>query len=187
MTIELCANFCLPTYGIFGIEYSGECYCGNSLGTGSVVAPSTDCNMACGGDHNEICGAGNRLSIYLKDGYSVPAAPQHVPKVHGFAWAGCYREGNNTRALSGATKVDYTNMSVEICAEFCIGNSLLLMGVEYGGECYCGSVAQWATTGSVLASTSDCNMLCAGNASEYCGGPNRLDLYGVPAGGGMGG
>jgi hypothetical protein len=22
-----------------------------------------------------------------------------------------------------------------------------------------------------------CNMACAGNASEFCGGPNRLDLY----------
>jgi hypothetical protein len=25
--------------------------------------------------------------------------------------------------------------------------------------------------------TSDCNMLCAGNSSEYCGAGNRLDVY----------
>jgi hypothetical protein len=99
MTIELCANFCLPTYSIFGIEYSGECYCGNSLGARSVVAPSTDCNMACGGNPNEVCGAGNRLSMYLKNDYSLPVAPEHVQEVHGYTWAGCFTDGNNTRDL----------------------------------------------------------------------------------------
>lgn len=24
---------------------------------------------------------------------------------------------------------------------------------------------------------ADCNMLCAGNSSEFCGGPNRLNVY----------
>jgi hypothetical protein len=41
-------------------------------------------------------------------------------------------------------------------------------------ECYCGSTL---ASGAGPAALSDCNMLCAGNNSEYCGGPNRLSLY----------
>jgi hypothetical protein len=32
-------------------------------------------------------------------------------------------------------------------------------------------------SGSGSAPTSDCNMACSGNATEACGGPNRLNLY----------
>jgi hypothetical protein len=39
-------------------------YCGNSLNTGSVSAPESDCNMVCAGDPFEYCGAGNRLELY---------------------------------------------------------------------------------------------------------------------------
>ena len=47
-------------------------------------------------------------------------------------------------------------------------------GVEYGGECYCGDVIN---TGSVLATLSDCSFICPGNAYEYCGAGNRLEMY----------
>lgn len=33
-----------------------------------------------------------------------------------------------------------------------------------------------ASTGAV-ATISDCSMACAGNSSEACGGPNRLNLF----------
>jgi len=54
MTHKISAAFCTPIYSAYGVEYGGECYCGNSLSVGSVVAPSTDCNMACGGNAVEI-------------------------------------------------------------------------------------------------------------------------------------
>lgn len=45
--------------------------------------------------------------------------------------------------------------------------------------CYCGNSL---AAGSVNQTSSDpkvngCNMICAGNQLEYCGGPSRLDLY----------
>ena len=46
-------------------------------------------------------------------------------------------------------------------------------GVEYANECYCDNSLQ---SGGILTSKG-CDMTCAGNSSEYCGGPNRLDLY----------
>jgi hypothetical protein len=43
-----------------------DSYCGNSFSAGSVVAAQSDCSFACAGNPKEICGAGNRLSVYTK-------------------------------------------------------------------------------------------------------------------------
>jgi len=56
--------------------------------------------------------------------------PVHVPSVGAFTWQGCYTEATNERALSAATYVNYTSMTVEICAAFCA--SYTMFGVEYG-------------------------------------------------------
>jgi hypothetical protein len=37
MTVEQCAKFC-SDYIYFGVEYSQECYCGNTLAAGSTTA-----------------------------------------------------------------------------------------------------------------------------------------------------
>jgi hypothetical protein len=63
LILEDCAEFCTG-YQYFGAEFGRECYCGNSFADGSVEAPSTDCSMPCAGDGSQICGAGNRLSVY---------------------------------------------------------------------------------------------------------------------------
>lgn len=65
MTLESCATFC-ESYLYFGVEYSRECYCGNSFNNGSIAAPSADCSMVCSGNGLEFCGGGNRLSSYAK-------------------------------------------------------------------------------------------------------------------------
>ncbi|KAI0129344.1 heme peroxidase [Hypoxylon sp. NC0597] len=63
MTLEMCASNCRG-FTYWATEYSRECYCGNTLDSGSTVAPDADCNMVCGGDHYEYCGAGMRLELY---------------------------------------------------------------------------------------------------------------------------
>lgn len=180
MTVEACASFCTPTYSLFGLEYGGECWCANVFGTGAVAAPDTDCSFDCGGNAAEKCGAGNRLSVYSTTP-TAPAEPVHVATAGGYTRFGCYTEGNGTRALADFQEVDYstTGMTVEKCATFCGGHSSALFGVEYGGECYCGSEAPFAASGSVAAPDSDCNMLCNGSPSEFCGAGNRLDIYRV--------
>jgi hypothetical protein len=47
-------------------------------------------------------------------------------------YAGCYTEATSGRALTGATKTDYSGMTLDVCAAFCRGFSM--WGVEYGGE-----------------------------------------------------
>ncbi len=65
MTLEICGSFCLKRgHLIFGAEYGGECYCGDALDITSTLALDEDCSMECAGDHDETCGASNRLSVY---------------------------------------------------------------------------------------------------------------------------
>lgn len=197
MTVENCAVFC-KGFKYFGIEYASECYCDDVVRAGSVKVGETECSMTCSGNDGEICGAGNRLTLYTlienQSGYSssllatmsvsptasltppasssTPSGPVIVSTAGVFLYQGCFTEGTNTRALS-AIAIASVNMTVESCATFCAGYSY--MGVEYSSECYC---ANKISDGAVLTPTG-CSMTCSGNSNEYCGGPSRLNLYTV--------
>ena len=121
-------------------------------------------------------GAANRLSVYSTSP-APPAAPQHVLSAGPYTRVGCYTEGNGTRALSGTQDIDYTSQTVEKCSAFCSAEPYAVMGVEYGGECYCGDRMSFALSGATLVPDTECNMLCAGSSSEFCGAGNRLDTY----------
>lgn len=178
--IAACAGF---TYA--GVEYGQECYCGNSLGAGSAPVTDGRCSMTCAANSTEICGGPNGLTLYMSNATAAasistmttaggaaptPTGPVVVQSAGTFSSIGCYNELNGGRAIQLAT-VANDSMTVEICAGFC--NGYQYMGVEYGRECYCGNVI---ATGSAPA-TDNCNMQCAGNSLEICGGPNRLNMY----------
>ena len=66
MTVEMCGSFC-KGYNFFGIEWSGECYCGNEIGRRSLLKDDKECGLACPGDYKQLaCGEGQRLSVYRK-------------------------------------------------------------------------------------------------------------------------
>lgn len=65
MTLEKCAAYC-KDHDYFGTEYAEECWCGDDFANPTKSAPEADCNYACAGNSKELCGAGNRLSIYEK-------------------------------------------------------------------------------------------------------------------------
>ena len=46
-----------------GVEYSDECHCGTGLKSTPVVAPDTDCDMACTGDPDLSCGGSFRIQV----------------------------------------------------------------------------------------------------------------------------
>ncbi|TVY75850.1 WSC domain-containing protein [Lachnellula suecica] len=61
MTQEACARFCAG-YTYYGVEYSTECYCGNSINSGAVVA--TNCTDTCAGNSKESCGGSWAMNIF---------------------------------------------------------------------------------------------------------------------------
>ena len=110
MTNEVCATYCAK-FQYFGTEYSSECYCGNARDSTSTNAPATDCNMKCSGAAGEICGAGNRLSLYKNNNYSLPGSPT----LTGYTYQGCYSDGN-PRVLSAKSTANGNSMSYEYCS-----------------------------------------------------------------------
>ena len=71
MTIEKCKQLCFEdnTYSYAGIQYGGECWCGN--GRPNNPAPLSECSMACSGDNSQKCGAPGKMNAYHKPGRSI--------------------------------------------------------------------------------------------------------------------
>ncbi|KAI4287646.1 MAG: hypothetical protein L6R35_003099 [Caloplaca aegaea] len=195
MTVEKCAAFC-SSYTYFGVEYSSECYCGNTIGTGAIPATDNGCTMVCGGNPSQLCGGGNRLNLYKQSQSTVTSStvtpttgtsrtgtstsvtstststgPAIVQTASPFAYQACYSEGAGVRALAAKNTASGA-MTIQICAAFC--KDYLYMGVEYSTECYCGNTIG---TGSAPVTDGRCSMTCGGAPSTICGGPNGLSFY----------
>ncbi|RFU73805.1 wsc domain-containing, partial [Trichoderma arundinaceum] len=183
MTLESCATFC-AAYAYFGVEYSRECYCGNSFGTGSKLTAASDCSMTCGGDNCDFCGAGNRLSVYSVNApgsgtSSVPASttssatqqPTGFPQ--GWQPYGCWVDGVNGRILNTQLPDD-ADLTLESCAQSCSSKGYTIAGAEYSKQCFCGN--NIVNGGVKATAATQCNTPCAGDSSEICGGGGRMSI-----------
>ena len=136
MTIEMCATYCTVTnnYALYGLEYAGECYCGNALLNGGVLLSNSDasCNVRCDGNNAEVCGGVGRLSVYNNMRYVAPRVVNNVGK---YVTKGCLTDPNNGmgRALAGSS-MRSASLTVESCVKFCLGGSYKYAGVEFGDE-----------------------------------------------------
>ena len=66
MTVTKCLNACSDQgFPLAGIEYGGECYCGNVLANDTAKADPADCSMPCNGDSTFKCGGPSRLSVFV--------------------------------------------------------------------------------------------------------------------------
>ena len=79
MTVQKCATFC-SGYKYMGVEYSSECYCANTIGTGSALT-TTGCTMTCSGDATSLCGGPNRLNFYSNTGGSSSSTSQSSSQI----------------------------------------------------------------------------------------------------------
>src|SRR5689334_16242914 len=108
MTPAACQEAC-GGYKYAGVEYSGECYCGDSLLNNH--GPKTDgCTMTCNGDTTQICGGANRINIY-EFGSVAPAAPSWVAQ-------GCYVDSVAARSLTHQ-QFGISGMTNEKCQQSC--------------------------------------------------------------------
>ncbi|KAI9148437.1 WSC domain-containing protein [Paramyrothecium foliicola] len=185
-----------------GVEYGGECWCGDQLGGGSVSAPLNECNMACNGDPTEFCGGGSRLNVYrLDESTSSPSTPIPTPPASNGTSTGIASTTSSSSAQPTVTGPavrevvgDYTfqgcyteatgaralsgktwaddSMNLEKCAEAC--DDFVYFGVEYGRECYCGNTLHSTSDPAPLG---ECSFLCPTDPSTFCGAGSRLQLY----------
>jgi hypothetical protein len=67
-------------------------------------------------------------------GPSTPSPSTAGPIVGNYEEIGCYTDATKSRALTLASKINYSIMTWEVCADFCSSYGALYFGVEYGGE-----------------------------------------------------
>jgi hypothetical protein len=82
---------------------------------------------------------------------------------------GCFRD-RGERDLGGATYSD-GRMTIGSCRTHCGQRSFAYAGVQYGSQCFCGN------TYGRYGTADNCNMACAGNAAEMCGGVWANAIY----------
>lgn len=70
MTLELCSQIC-NGQKYFGTQYGSQCFCSNVL---AVNTASTNCNMKCPGNLNQICGGSYALSLYKQPDTVIPSS-----------------------------------------------------------------------------------------------------------------
>lgn len=170
MTLTACAAICAD-YTYFGVEFGTQCFCSMTLDASGVKSPEAECALPCGGDESLLCGDANRLSVYQKAPSDEPSGPSNPATVGAFHYQSCWTDAVGARSLTGKSEVQ-AGLTAEMCAAFCDGYAYF--GLEYQTECYCSN-----ELAGEAADEADCSMLCGGSSSQWCGGPNRLNLYAV--------
>ncbi|KAL4722163.1 hypothetical protein ACLX1H_010938 [Fusarium chlamydosporum] len=96
--------------------------------------------------------------------------------VGSWSYVGCASEG--TRRTLNKYATTSPKMSIEYCTASCKAQGYPLAGMEWGKECYC---AGDLTSGASYMKASTCSstrkMTCAGNTTQYCGGPDLLTIW----------
>jgi hypothetical protein len=141
----------------------------NGAGT---PAPAGKCSVDCAGDAYQSCGGLSYLSLYKN------SRLQYQDCVANYTTMGCVMEAVGTRLLNGASYVNNTGMTREVCVSFCQSKSMNWAGLEYGTQCYCANKLNVAgNAGPTSLPSSSCSMPCSGKITQYCGGPSALNLY----------
>jgi hypothetical protein len=133
-TVETCTSWCAANkFGYCGVEYGDECYGDYSL-PATLAAPDSDCSMPCAGNSSQICGNGDRLSVYTSD--SADPAPSTNPGPDGWSFLACYTDTADSRTLSTSQSVNSgsSGMTVAQCTAACGQVGYRFAGLEYADQ-----------------------------------------------------
>ena len=90
------------------------------------------CTMPCAGNSAQICGDGNRMSVFAAGKPSTTAQPSDPATVGSYNFTGCYTDNTGGRALT-AKSTSGSSMTIESCASYCSGYTYF--GTEFADEC----------------------------------------------------
>lgn len=88
-------------------------------------------------------------------------------------YLGCYHDESGTALRGASTASSPPDMSNNQCIEYCQSSGFSISGTRDGGQCYCGNemYETW------LTDDADCNVPCASDAEDLCGGPAAIGVY----------
>lgn len=161
MTPKVCQDACAATgYKYAGLEYAHQCWCDNTIRNNHGPATS-GCTAACPSEPTLKCGGDDRLNICRNDNY---------------ADLGCFNDTITSHTLRTQIIIPNQNsiLTREICHQACDMAGFVYSGVEYAHQCWCNN----AIHGSLA--TGRCTSPCAGDASQMCGGSDKVNVMMKP-------
>jgi WSC domain len=183
-TPALCASQCRQSgYRYSGVEYGNQCWCDNFiLNAGSSAGSGqTGCTVTCAGDKTQTCGGSNRIQIYQDSNWQQSLFT--IQAYNKWNYTDCLIDKPPPRTLN-ITMVNSNTQTVESCLQQCQAKNLPYCGVEYGNQCYGGTLTAANLTALTAPSQGSqdplargCNTPCKGNTTEACGGANRILVY----------
>ncbi|TFY66199.1 hypothetical protein EVG20_g4890 [Dentipellis fragilis] len=100
------------------------------------------------------------------------SAAKEVRRAGAWKALGCYSDSVIQHALTA--QMDADEATVESCTSACFEAGFTYAGLEYGGRCFCDNeLARFA----VPTQSRKCNIPCAGNSTQLCGGVASLTMY----------
>ncbi|KAA1470607.1 WSC-domain-containing protein [Dentipellis sp. KUC8613] len=177
LTVESCLAFCAQgNYSLAGVEFSEQCLCANVTSATLTPEPAENCSLPCAGNASETCGGPDRLFLYSSGAFNAsapgPGSPVEVQSVGEWTALGCYNDSLTNHTLGA--QVNVTNTTVESCTSACYDAGFTLAGLEFGSGCFCDNEF---FNFSAPQAPSNCDISCAGNKTELCGGPSFLTAY----------
>ena len=116
MTQELCMNTCQAKgYKYAGAEWSRECYCANSFGTGSAKLADGSCGMMCSGDSLSVCGDSSKLTVFGWS-HSPPTTPSAASSASSNATSSPVPTSSNVTSSAVPTSANTTSAVVSSTA-----------------------------------------------------------------------
>ncbi|PVF98808.1 WSC-domain-containing protein [Serendipita vermifera] len=169
MTNAKCQSLCeADGYVIAATEWGRECWCDNEIHNHGNWAGSIECDFPCTGDSDERCGGGLRMTMWAK-GVSV------LQSYNQWSASGCYVDSAESRILPTSLSIRPEEFTAKSCLDACSAEGFEYAGLEYMHECYCASGVDVSTF--TPKDMSECNSLCEGDPSHFCGAGDRLILY----------
>jgi len=162
LTLQSCSDICRQKgFKYAAAQYGAHCFCGNSYGK---YGKATNCDMKCAGNSNEICGGSwaNSLYEFVISGVTVGD------------YKGCFKDTEN-RDLTGYTQQD-PKLTLQSCSNICRQKGFKYAAAQYGAHCFCGN------SYGKYGKATNCDMKCAGDSNEICGGSWANSIYEVSTG-----
>ena len=51
----------------YGVQFTNDCWCGDSKPVDSAMVDSSECDLQCPGDSTKVCGGVSRMNVYGPD------------------------------------------------------------------------------------------------------------------------
>ncbi|CAM9530119.1 unnamed protein product, partial [Sphacelaria rigidula] len=154
------------------------CWCGAAGTDFDKHGTSSSCTVACSGDNSTTCGGYYAFQLYYAPLVPTSApTPASTPAPTLYGNVGCYRDRKEDRVLTSMlTSVEMT-YEVRECLRYCIESKMCdLLHSSQDGDCWCGD----ESTDFAVNGKSTCDIPCAGDSSDICGGYYAYTLFIVP-------